>query len=224
MVNNPLFLVLGILLLWFPRRWMRLGTIFGRRKRKPRREDEPWVRREPGDPRLNFGRELRKPRNYFDLLRATTGGLAVVGGDNISPSLHLPDRVSADSVLIYLGALLLLTIGLLIQTYRNENGRMAFFAPVLYLAGLSVCLVGTWSAVFAFILIWALNPMLRNPQAFLAVYALIVTGFGLALGSVAFERPIVAFFLFLLPVLLSLMTRRPLIVFSRKGFRVGEAG
>lgn len=171
---------------------------------------------------MNFWREFRKPRNYFDLFRGTAGGLAVVGGEHIPPSLRLPDDASSDTVVIQLGALLLLTVGLLIQTYRNENGRMAFFAPAFYLAGLSVCLVGTWAAIFAFILIWTLNPMLRNPQAFLSVYAVVVAGFGLALQDMAVERPITAFFMFLLPVLLSLMTRRPLIVFSRKGFHVGE--
>lgn len=223
MVENPLFLTLGILLLWFPRRWMRLGASFGRRKKKSRRDDEPWVRREPGDPRLNFWREFRKPRNYFDLFRAAAGGLAIVGGNHIPASLHLPDQASADSAVIHVGALLLLMVGLLIQTYRNENGRMAFFAPAFYLAGLSVCLVGAWSAIFGFILIWTLNPMLRNPQAFLAVYAVVAAGFGLALQDTPVERSLTAFFFFLLPVLLSLMTRRPLIVFSRKGFHVGEA-
>ena len=220
-VNLP-FLLLGLLLLWFPRRWMRLGAVFGRRKRKPRREDEPWIRREPGDPRLNFWREFRKPRNYFDFFRGAAGGLAIVGGENIPSSLPLPEDGGDHSLMLLLAAMLILLVGLLIQTYRNENGRMTFFAPIFYLAGLSVCLVGSWGAVFAFALIWALNPLFGNPQAFLAVYGVVVTAFGLVLRDVAIDRTFTALFFAVLPVLLSLMTGRPLLVFSRKGFHVHE--
>lgn len=220
-VNLPYFL-LGIALLWFPRRWMRFGLVFGRRKRKSRRDDEPWMLREHGDPRLNFWREFRKPRNYFDFFRAAAGGLAIIGGEHIAPSLPLPAEGGDFSTMVMLAAMLILLIGILIQTYRNENGRMAFFAPIFYLAGLSVCLVGSWGAVFAFILIWALNPLFGNPQAFLAVYGVVVTVFGVALRDVSIERPIAALGFCLLPVLLSLMTGRPLIVYSRKGFHVHE--
>lgn len=222
MVLNLPFLLLGIVLLWFPRRWMRFGVVLGRRKRRSRRGDEPWIRREPGDPRVNFWREIHKPRNYFDFFRAAAGGLAIVGGDHISPRLPLSEGGGDFSTLLLLAAMLTLLVGILIQVYRNENGRMAFFAPIFYLAGLSVCLVGTWGAVFAFALIWAVNPVFGNPQAFLAVYGVVVAAFGLVLRDVPIERPITALSFFLLPVLLSLMTGRPLIVFSRKGFHVHE--
>src|SRR5690349_3305453 len=80
------FLVLGVLLLWFPRQWMRLGKLIRLRRRRSRTEDD-WSQREPGDPRLSFRREFTKPRNYFDLLRATTGAIAITGLGEATPSI-----------------------------------------------------------------------------------------------------------------------------------------
>ena len=59
------FLLVAIALLWFPRHWLRLGSVFKRRRsaNAVRAAKEPWNKREQGDPRVNFGAEFSKFRN-----------------------------------------------------------------------------------------------------------------------------------------------------------------
>ena len=82
----------GLLLLWFPRQWMRMGATVGSRRRRSGSTStatlQPWEQRDAGDPRISAKREFGKLRNYFDLLRAAAGGLAIVGGYGIQSSLH----------------------------------------------------------------------------------------------------------------------------------------
>lgn len=209
-------LLLGLLLLWIPRQWLRLGKVVGGRRRRSGTTVEPWRTREPGDPQLSY-HEFTKLRNYVDLLRGIAGGLAIVGGPMIEPALSANDalqRGAAKQVLVVVTAILL--VGVLIQTIRYERHRIGFFAPVFFLAGLSVALCGPWPAVFAFALVWAVNPMFRNPEAFLSVYAVVLVAFGIMFHETPRTHPMIAFGLCFLPVLLSLLTRRPLVVFTRK--------
>jgi hypothetical protein len=222
-VNLP-YLLLALLLLWFPRQWMRLGLIVRRRRRREAaaaRKSEPWNRREPGDPRMSFPVEIAKGRNFVDLLRGAAGGLAVVGGYGLETSIALVEgagRVAALQ-LFWLKVAILFT-GVLLQTLRYEHQRVTFFAPVFFLAGLSVSLCGHWGALFAFLLVWSINPMLGNAQGFLAVYALLLGAFGLLFRGFAGKLPLVALALCLAPVLLSLLSGRPLIVLTRKGTHI----
>src|SRR5688572_4116966 len=90
MILNIPLLVFGILLLWFPRHWMRRGAALLRRRRRSAesaRIIEPWREREPGDPRVSFKAEFRKLRNYLDLLRAGAAALVLYGGHSIAPSI-----------------------------------------------------------------------------------------------------------------------------------------
>lgn len=213
--NVPLF-VLGLLLLWFPRQWMRFGFVVGHHRRRSRKTSEPWNQREPGDPRISFG-ELSKVRNHVDLLRAIVGGLTIVGGPFMDASLAVADaadRVAARQLLVLQVAILL--IGLLIQTIRYERRHLTFYAPIFYIAGLSVCLCGPWGATFAFLLIWAVNPMFGSAQAFLTVYAVLLAVFGYLFGTDSILLVMAAFLICFLPVLLSLLTRRPLVVLARR--------
>lgn len=214
-VHLPL-LLLGIALLWFPRKWMRLGMVVGSRRQKSERNTEGWSKPEPGDPRLRPKAEFTKGRNYFDLLRGAVGSLALIGGPWIDAGVaaESANRAAAGQVLAVQVAILL--AGLLIQTIRVERRHLSFFAPVFYLAGLSVTLCGPWGAFFAFVLIWGVNPMFGGAQGFLGFYAVLLGGFGVVLGHRGISLPIVAFLLCLTPVLLSLLSGRPLIVFTRK--------
>ncbi|HVS52094.1 MAG TPA: hypothetical protein VHD62_07030, partial [Opitutaceae bacterium] len=161
--------------------------------------------------------------NYFDLLRGIAGGLALVGGHGIAPSVSAgSDDPSAHWLVLGVQAAVLL-VGLLLQTYRREHQRVLFFAPIFFLAGLSVSLTGAWPALFAFILVWSLNPILGKAQTFLAMYAVLIGAFGWLLEKVPEEFVVICIVLCLAPVLLSLLTRRPLVVFSRKAFHP-EAG
>ena len=219
----------GLLLLWFPRPWMRLGFSIGRRHRtssghRHDEEQEPWLRREPGDPRIDPRREVRKVRNYFDLLRSAAGGLAIMGGPAITASVTVAEganRIVGREVLALNLAILL--VGVLIQTMRFERNHLAFFAPIFFLAGLSISLCSAWGALFAFVLIWAVNPALGNAQGFLTVYGILMCIFGLLFRGLANKMPIAALGLCLVPVLLSLLARKRLVVFSRKPPHRAEA-
>lgn len=216
-LNLPL-LLLGIALLWLPRGWLRRGTtLFKRRKR--RRETEPWMTRETGDPAVNFRIEIAKFRNYVDLLRALAGCLVLMGGLGIEASLaagdHAPAGFELRLLLVKAG---ILFVGLLIQMLRMERGHVSFFPPIFYLAGLSMGLCDIRGAIFAFVLIWSINPALGNAQGFLAVYAVLVTAFGLLFNRIGLRPPLAGALVFL-PVLLSLLARRPLTILSRKGTR-----
>jgi hypothetical protein len=102
---------------------------------------------------------------------------------------------------------------------RYERSRLLFFAPIFFLFGLSFGLCGVKGAVFAFIMVWTANPMLKNPQGFLSVYALLMGVFGMFFLRLSNKLPLFALVLCLLPVLLSLLAQRPLVLFSRRGTR-----
>lgn len=224
-VNLP-FLLFALLLLWFPRKWMRLGMSFWNRKQRrsegmTRREEEPWHTSEPGDPAVSLRSEFGKIRNYVDLLRAAAGSMSVMGGLGVvDPCIILPPEptklLAAEYLALQIGILL---IGLLIQSVRQERGRYLFFAPIFFLAGLSLGLCGEKAAGFAFVMIWAVNPMLKNPSIFLTVYALLIALFGGIFNGFGSTSWIVAALFFFTPVLLSAMAQRPLVLFSRKSVR-----
>jgi hypothetical protein len=213
-VHLPL-LALGILLLCFPRQWMRFGRAFGPRKRR-HGGVEPWKTREPGDPRLSYG-EFAKVRNYFDLVRAAAGALAIVGSPLIEPAIMVAHPANPGALRqILLVDLAILGVGVLIQTVRYERRHISFYPPVFFLAGISVGLCGPWAALFAFVLVWAVNAMFGNAEAFLTVYGFALLLFGLLFRDTARLFNLAALAFALLPVLLALLTRRPLVVLARK--------
>ena len=210
------YLLLGLAFLWFPRQWLRFGSVFWRRRRR-KVETEPWATREPGDMRVKFKVEFTKFRNFVDLLRAGVGGTFILGGLGVVSAV-LPDANASKIVTMQVIAIraTILLIGLLIQTLRFKNGRVAFFPPIFYLAGLSVGLCDPRGAAFAFALIWSINSALPNAQAFLTIYALLLVTFGHFIAWAGDLSAAYAGVLCFLPVLLSLLLKRPLIVFTRK--------
>ncbi len=219
-IHWPL-LLLGILLLWFPRRWMRFGTVIKPRRRRrntsPGWKSDPWNRQEPGDPRINVRIEFTKPRNFIDFFRAGVGTLVVLGAYDLLPGLTVAagaGALAARQLLVI--KLLILLVAVLIQTVRVEERRLSFFAPVFFLTGLSIGLCGPWAALFALLLVWSVSPMFANAQAFLVAYALLLGGFGVMFRSVSLTYVGTAAGLCFLPVLLSLLTKRRLGVFTRK--------
>lgn len=210
-------LCVGLALLWFPRQWLRRGKVIGHhRRKKTSGSEEPWKTREPGDPRLNY-REFAKARNYLDLLRGAAGAVAIVGGFAIQGAIRASEAAgrhdARSAVAAQIGILL---VAVIIQMTRFERGRLSFYAPVFFLAGLSVALCGPWAALFAFILVWAMNPLFGNGEAFLIFYAAVLVAYGLFLHEAQRLFPITAGLLCFLPALMSLLLRRPLVVFTRK--------
>jgi MFS family permease len=220
MTANLPFLLLAITLLWFPRQWLRLGSVFKRRRsvEASRKATEPWNNREPGDPRVNFGTEFSKFRNYLDLLRAAAGSLALSGGLGFAPSLGVADGAPRNLAYAVMAVhALILLVGLLVQTVRYEKRRFTFYPAIFFIAGLSVGLCDPRSAAFAFALIWSINAAFGNAQAFLTGYAVLIALFGHLFSRLGDLSVIYAAFLCFLPVLLSLLANRPLVIFSRKG-------
>jgi hypothetical protein len=224
MILNIPLLALGLLLLWFPRQWMRHGVAFLRRRRRDKstsRIVEPWRQREAGDPRVGWRTEFTKLRNYIDLLRGAAGSLVLFGGMGIAPMIAADTGASPGAikqVMVIRAAILF--VGLVIQTVRYERYRLSFYPPIFYLAGLSVGLCDIRGALFAFVLIWAINGALPNAQGFLSVYSLLLVVFGHLFAWRGDLRAVFAGILCFTPVLLSLLTRRPLMIFSRKSAHV----
>lgn len=225
-VDLPQLLV-GMGLLLFPRQWLRRGLTHAKRRRGDEggggnRAVDPWRNQEPGDPHVNFRTEFTKFRNYIDLFRGGAGGLAIWGGLGITPAL-LAEANAPKSVVhqvLWLQCAIVL-LGLLSQAVRLERARVSFFPPIFYLGGLSVGMCDPSAAGFAFVLIWAINTGLGNAQAFMTIYAALLYVFGGMFVRFTSVPVMVAGALAFLPVLLSLLTRRPLLIFTRRSSRKG---
>jgi len=216
--------VLALVVLFFPRNALRAGNNLLRRRRRrsggSERILEPWKDREPGDPRIAPGVEFLKPRNYLDLIRAAAGGVALWGGFYVPPALAADPAAGGRMPLLVLGLKGLLTLlAVVVQSIRYEKVKVSFFPPIFFLGGLAVGTVGYQAAAFAFVGIWVVNAGISNAQGFLSVYAVLLLAFGMLFnGWRSIPSATMAFAAFL-PVLLSLMVRRPLMIFTRKGSR-----
>ena len=108
----------------------------------------------------------------------------------------------------------MLTVGVLIQSIRYDS-RVSFFAPIFYFVGMSVGSSGHYAGLFAFVLVLALNPVIPNPRMFLTAYGLLLLPFGLAFDA-DWRLLTVNAVLVLLPPLMSLLSKRPLVIFTKK--------
>ena len=210
------FFLIALVLLWMPRQVLRLGSRPVKSKRRSQRteEQDPRKIREPGDPSVIFSVEFSKFRNYVDFLRGLAGSVAIMGSTwGVESCLQSAGDLSRTKLLVLRSAILL--VGVLIQCFRFEN-RFTMYAPLFFISGISVGLCGVPVAGFALVLIWTINTGLRSPTLFLTFYALLIAIFSaLFLGYksvVIYIAPVI----FFLPVLISLMAQRPLVMFARK--------
>lgn len=221
--NLPLLLV-ALILLCIPRQWLRLGSAAKKRKQKSaavaRAETEPWNTREPGDPRVRMSAEFAKVRNYVDLLRAGAASLALSGGLGIPPVISVGEDAPRNAIwgVIAIRSVILL-VGLLIQTVRYGKGQLRFAPPIFYIAGLSLGLCDISGAVAAFVFIWAIHVMFGGAQSFLTAYSVLIVAFGHIFARRGDLSVMLAGILCFLPVLLSLLAGRPLVIQSRRGTR-----
>ncbi len=216
----------ALLLLWLPRPVLRFGAQIFRRRRRSRnfKDTNPATTRQPGEMRVGFKNEFGKFRNYVDFLRGGIGTIALAGGlPGFAPAFGAGDDLPVLTVRLIWGAtILILLIGLLIQSFRFE-ARVTLFAPIFYLAGMSVGMCGPVVAIFALLLVWTINLALPNPGSFLSVYALLMVAFAALFRGFDSDRPYVMAGLCFLPVFLSLLIRRPLVLFSKKTKLAGSA-
>jgi hypothetical protein len=205
-IINIWLLLIAVLLLWFPRPLLRLGSaaITLPRRRGAKQE------RAPGDFSLKFLEEIVKPRNWVDFLRALAGGLAVMyicfdpGSDATKPTLQQ----------ILLIQTLILIVAVIIQTIRIDT-RLTLVAPIFFVMGLSFSVIGWKAAIFCCITIWTLNLVLPTAAVFLFAFAGLEVCFGLLLGG---KKPVVLMgaALAILPVIFSLVTKRRLVQLNKK--------
>lgn len=220
MTINYAYLILAVVLLWMPRQWLRAGRRAARKLGLRRHKRDFGRLRETGDNRVNFIEEFSKPRNYIDFLRALTGGLILIGNADWGVSscfgsvttLHGP----AEDVFWWEVRIAIIAVGVVLQFVRFE-GRITFYAPLFFFAGLSCAMCGWGAGSFAFLLVWVLNTALPIPPVgFLAVYSLLLWLLGILFQGLSNRYIHAAPVMFLAPVVVSLMARRQLALFSKK--------
>jgi len=202
-IHWPYFLG-ALLLLWFPRPWLRRGR-WRRRRRPPREALEQFARdgaSEPGDHSVKLRREFSSLRNHVDWMRGSAGAAALA-------SFSFTASPAEASLAVTGLTLAVLLVGLLAQTLRRREGRMAFFAPIFYAVGLNLGLGNHYPALLAFLLVCAVNPVLPDARWFLTAYALALLPFNVLLGGgvqLAVPRSALLF----VPIVLSLLAGRSL--------------
>lgn len=220
-INYP-FLILAVVLLWMPRQWLREGRkaarALGLARRQRKRE---FVRiRESGDNRVNFFEEFSKPRNYIDFLRALAGGLVLIGNPEwgISSCFGYTDDFSEQSGSSFLFEIQIAVIAVgAIRQFLRIEGRVTFYAPLFYFAGLAFAMCGFGAGFFGFLLVWTFNSALPIPPVgFLSVYAMILLLLGMLFQGISNQYVYAASIIFILPVVVSLMSRRSLALFNKK--------
>lgn len=217
------YLFFALVLLWLPRQWLRAGGHVKpsrRRFRSAIRDSNPRNQRQPDDRAIWLREELVKGRNYFDLLRGSIGSWSVMNF-----CFSLPPVAGAPSsgrwALLGLQAGIFV-VAVLIQMIR-WSGRISLFAPIFFLMGLTVGVCSWQVALFAAVLVWALNGALPNPEAFLFVQTIALAGFSaLFLGTITVMTLLGAALVFL-PVVVSLLTKEQLMLKTRRP-RPAESG
>ena len=213
MLREIVFLAIGLVLLWTPRSWLRLGKPNKTRKRTavtggPRRD------RLPGDHSLWIEEEFMRGRNWLDFGRAMAGSMAVV---TIVPvlltELVAAPGISMTNVAFITQAVILLT-AVVIQMLRVEE-RFMLYPPIFFVQGLALAVVGWKAAIIGFVSIWAINLVLPNPGLFLAVYAAGITVLGVFFGSGMKPTLLMAILAATAPMV-AVLSRRRLVQFRKK--------
>jgi hypothetical protein len=203
-----LYLVTGLALLLYPRQWMR----FGKWRKKRRRERETAERfaqdgaADPSDKSVRLGRELLTKRNYLDFFRALAGGMALWEFSFVHDS--------ADKWPVFGLKVALTLLAVVVQVTRFRE-RITFFAAIFFFAGLSIGMGNYVSGSLAFLLTCTINPVIPNPRVFVSAFGLLLLPFNYFLGG---DRNLVAVnsAIILLAPLVSLLLKRPMVVFTRK--------
>ncbi|MBA4138842.1 MAG: hypothetical protein C0518_16175 [Opitutus sp.] len=202
------YLALALAMLWFPRQWMRLGK-WRPKRRKERETMEKFATDgavDPEDKSVRLARELKSPRNYLDFFRALVGGVSLW---EFSFTFGGEDRA------IFFGLKIGITlIAVLIQLIRWRE-RITFFAPIFFFAGLSIGMGNYFSGAMAFLLMCAINPVIPTPRLFISAFALLLLPFNVFLGA-GLQLAVINSLLVLLGPLLSLLAKRPMVIFTRK--------
>lgn len=206
------YLLLAVVLLWFPRQWLRLGKrVFARRRRhKDGLEQFAESRaRDPEDKSVRLGIELRSKRNWMDLARAAVGSVCLMEFSFASAEAAEGAQHAVLALQVFVAL-----IGTLVQCIRREE-KVSYFAPIFYLVGVGAGLGAPYPALFSLLLVLAINPVLPNPRVFLSVFGLLMLPFGLLFRE-DFVRVGAAAALVCVPPLISVLAARPLVIYSKR--------
>ena len=184
------------------------------------RDSNPRYQRQPGDRSIWLREELVQGRNYYDFLRGSVGGWCVMHFCfSLPPGAAAPSSGRLTLLALQAG---IFVVAISIQMIR-WSGKISLFAPIFFLTGLTVGVCSWQVALFAAVLVWALNCALPNPEAFLLVQAIALAGFStLFLGTIN-ARTLLGASLIFLPVVISLLTRERLMLKIRRP-RPAESG
>lgn len=214
MIRDVVFLILGLILIWTPRSWLRLGKAEGHSRRKRTVHGGPNRDRIPGDNSLWVGEEFGRRRNWVDLARALAGATAVV---TTVPTLcealiDVPNLHVENLSLVICGGILLAAV--LIQMIRVEE-RLTLFPPIFFISGLAFPVVGIKASVIGFFAIWAINVVLPNAGAFLAAYGGLMVILSIFLGRGVKWAGLIGV-LAIAPPLIAVLFRRRLAQFRKR--------
>jgi hypothetical protein len=209
MIVNYWLLPFALLLLWFPRQWLRLGRKVIRSS-APRNLGQPVVERDAQDASISLKSEIGKACNWVDLARAAAGAVAV------NYACFAVELGAAKSIAPTVFALkcVLLVIAVLVQAIRLES-RVRLVAPIFFILGLSFGLIGWQSALFAFVTVWTCNRAIPSAGVFLFAAASFQIVFGILLARELFDYQLLSAGLAILPLILSGMLKRPLVQLNK---------
>jgi hypothetical protein len=194
-------LIVAAILLWFPRGWLRLGARLT--AKPPRKYNQMRVERDVYDNSVKPLAEAAKSRNWIDLARGAIGAVTVV-----FTLQELMGTTESKGVALYCSAGMLL-VGVGVQLIRLE-GRLSLFAPIFFLQGMAIGLIGPLAGLLAMLGTWGLSPVLPNSSAVLFVQGGLAVCLSLLLPDSDLELALLAGGLTWLPVLIAVLTQRRL--------------
>lgn len=183
-----------------PRNWLRFGARLG--SATTRGGGTP-SERDPFDRTVKVLVEVTKARNWIDFVRGALGAFVVfyVADEQAEAAGPMePWRLTAIGVVV---------LGILAQMLRLE-GRLALFAPIFFLQGVAVGVLGPVTGLIAMVGVWAFSPLLPNPAAVLLAQGAGVLALGIVLGADTPPTVVVVAALMWLPSLVGLLMRRRL--------------
>jgi hypothetical protein len=205
------YLLLALLMLWFPRHWMRVGPRLlkvRRRGRDPVQRFSAGPQVLPDDKTVVLKLELLNRRNYVDFFRALGGAFALM------QHAVEPGRTTAPAPGFWL-QVAVMAVGVIVQFVRVDQG-VKMFAPLFYLFGAAIAVIGPYAGLFAMLAVCAMHVMLPNPRYFLACYGLLIAVLHHVLEQGDVRWTVVFVLLAWTPALTSLLANRPLITYSHK--------
>ncbi|MBC8010849.1 MAG: hypothetical protein H7067_12225 [Burkholderiales bacterium] len=209
--TSYVFLALGLLLIWFPRNWLRFGMRVS--PKPPRKYNQSKVERDPYDLSVSPVVEGVKSRNWLDLFRAMVGSWVVLGVAADSAGGMAPGSTTLTLAASALG------VAVLIQMVRME-GRLSLFAPIFFLQGMNFGMNGGIIGAITMLGAWALSPVLPSAGALLFVQGAATLCLGLLLRNAEPVLGMIMAGLTWVPVLISVLLRKRLAASFDKKLKV----